>query len=206
MVFSLEILYDILEKNHLMHRLNGPIILIFFCSLSLTSCGYRFGTGECLGQYRSVCIPYVEGDREGLLTTALIHAVTTSGTLAYRSYGSDLSLRVCLLDPLDTNIGFGYAPPQDEGGKSKIVVSNEARLTLTACVSLIDRCTGECVFGPSEVTTSLTYDFEPDLGNVDEHAFSLGQLEMHNLAHDAALPPLYTRLAQKIVDYVGHCW
>ena len=131
--------------------------------------------------------------------------MTTSGTLAYRSYGSDLVLRVCLLKPIDTNIGFAYAP-NDDGSVSKIVVSNEARLTMTAIVRLIDRCTGSCILGPCEVTSSIAYDFEPDLGNVDFHAFSLGQLEMHNLALDAATPPLYTILAEKIVDYINHCW
>jgi len=71
---------------------------------------------------------------------------------------------------------------------------------------LIDRCTGACILGPCEITSSITYDLEPDLSNVNFHAFSLGQLQMHNLALDAATPPLYTLLAEKIVDYVDHCW
>ncbi len=175
--------------------------------LILPSCGYRFGRGDIAERYCSVCVPYVEGDNEGVLTTALIRSLTTSGALAYRSYGSDLVLKVCLLPPRDTNIGFAYAPDdKEDDGFKDIVVSNEARLTMTAKVALIDRCTGECILGPCEVTSSLTYDFEPDLSNVDFHDFSLGQLEMHTLAQDAATPPLYSLLAEKIVSYVNHCW
>ncbi len=182
-------------------------LFAFGLLLVLSSCGYRFGRGELIERYCSVCIPYVEGDNEGLLTTALIRSMTTSGALAYRSYGSDLVLKVCLLPPLDTNIGFAYAPDDEEDDNfSDIVVSNEARLAMTATFSLIDRRTGACILGPCEVVSSLTYDFEPDLSNVDFHAFSLGQLEMHNLAMDAATPRLYSILAEKIVDYVNHCW
>ena len=182
-------------------------ILYLGLCLLFSSCGYRFGSGGMIERYNSVCIPYVDGDNEGLLTTALIRAMTTKGALAYSSYGSDLVLKVCLLPPLDTNIGFGFAPDDEEDDHfSDIIVSNEARLTMTATFSLIDRRTGTCVLGPCEAISSLTYDFEPDLTNVDFHAFSLGQLEMHNLALDAATPSLYRILAEKIVDYVNHCW
>ncbi|MCH9627601.1 MAG: hypothetical protein S4CHLAM2_12420 [Chlamydiales bacterium] len=182
--------------------------LIFALILLLTSsCGYRFGRGEILEQYSSVCIPYVEGDGEGLLTAALIRSMTTGGGLAYRSYGADLQLKVCLMEPVDTNIGFAYAP-RDPGDQefSDIVVSNEARLTMTAVIRLIDRRTGCLVLGPCEVTSSLTYDFEPDLGKADVQDFSLGQLVMHNLAIDGATPPLYTLLSNKIVDFINHSW
>lgn len=168
--------------------------------LFLTGCGYRLGRGEIVERYNSVSIPYVEGDDQGDLTTALIRSISTSGTLIYRSYCSDLLLKVCLAKPDDMNIGFTYAPD------SNIVVSNEARLTMTATIRLIDRYTGCCVLGPCDITASLTYDFEPDLGNVNYHAFALGQLEMHNLAQDAAKPPLYTILAEKIADYINNSW
>ena len=174
-----------------------------FSLLFLTSCGYHLGRGEVIERYGSVCIPYVEGDEKGLLTTALVRTMTTKGALAYRTLSSDLILRVCLYEPIDRNIGFTYAPEPD---LSKVVVSNEARLTMTASVRLIDKCTGECVLGPCDITSSLAYDFEPDLSTFDAHAFSLGQLEMHNLALDAASPPLFTLLAEKIVDFVNHGW
>jgi hypothetical protein len=180
------------------------VALLAFC---LPACGYRFGRGEILQRYSTVCVPYAEGDNEGLFTAALVRSVITRGCLAYRSCGADLVLKVCLVKPTDINIGFIYAPPDvGDNEASNIVVSNEARLTLAARVSLIDRCTGQCVVGPMEIISSLDYDFEPDLGNDNFHTFSLGQLEMHNLAQDAAFPPLYTLLAEKIVDYVNNSW
>jgi hypothetical protein len=158
-------------------------------------------------RYSSVCVPYVEGDRDGVFTTALVRAVTERGLLAFRSCGADLLLKVCLQEPSDTNIGFIYAP-SDKGDNhaSNIVVSNEARTTLIASVALIDRRTGNCLLGPLMINSSIDYDFEPDLDNVNFHAFSLGQLEMHNLAQDAAFSPLYVLLAEKIVDYIHNAW
>jgi hypothetical protein len=180
---------------------------LIFSAFSLTSCGYHFGRGEILQRYSTLCVPYVEGDLEGFFTATLIRTVTERGCLAYRDSGSDLLLEVCLLEPLDTNIGYIYAPPdQGDDEASDIIVANEARLGLTAQVTLIDRRTGSSLFGPLTIGCFLDYDFEPDLDNVDFHAFSLGQLEMHPLAQDAALSPLYTLLAEKIVDYVNNSW
>lgn len=180
------------------------LCLLFLC---LPSCGYRFGRGEILERYRTVCVPYVEGDDRGLLTTSLIRTITTRGALAYRSSCADLILKVCLLPPVDENIGFAYAPPDvGDNDFSNLVVANEARLTLTAKVSVMNGCTGECILGPMEITSSLSYDFEPDLSNVDAQAFALGQLEMHNLAQESAFPPLFNLLAEKIIDYVTFSW
>lgn len=174
--------------------------------LCLSSCaGYRFGHGDLVAPYRTICIPYVEGDNRGQLTTSLIRTFATHGNLKPSTAGAELALEVCLMEPEDENIGFGIAPPQD-GDDTKILVSNEARLTVTALVTLIDRASGCRLLGPMEVSAWLDFDFEPDLGNVNEHAFSLGQLEMHPLARDGALPALYDRLAQRIADSVLHSW
>ncbi len=175
------------------------LLLCFF----LTSCGYRFGRGGIRDCYSTISVPYVEGDDTGLMTNALVRTLSTKGGLSYLSSGAQLLLKVCLFEPIDENIGFIYAPEKD-GGISNIVVSNEARLRLIAEVSLIDCCSGECVLGPLEISSSIDYDFESDLSNVQAHAFSLGQLEMNNLAKDAAFPSLYTLLAEKIVDYVRY--
>ena len=174
--------------------------------VTLSSCGYRWGRGEILERYSTVCVPYAAGDEKGLFTAALIRAVTTRGSLVYTSLGADLTLKVCLFAPEDTNIGFLYAPDRHDGGISKVTSANEARLSMKAQVSLIDRRSGACVLGPLEIFAYLDYDFESDLSNVNDNHFSLGQFEMHNMAQDAAFSPLYKLLAEKIVDYVNHCW
>ncbi|MFZ0565234.1 MAG: LPS assembly lipoprotein LptE [Chlamydiales bacterium] len=177
------------------------IYLLLF--LFLTSCGYRFGQGNLSNCYSTICIPYVQGDEKGLLTNALIRTITTRTALTYSSQGAQLLLKVCLFEPIERNIGFDYSTIP---GEDNIVVSNEGRLTLTAEVSLIDQCTGGCLMGPMKITSWIDYDFEPDLSNVNFHDFALGQLQMNNLAKDAAYPPLYILLAEKIVDYVDHSW
>jgi hypothetical protein len=181
------------------------LCFLFLCIVLFTACGYRVGRGGSLVSYSTVCIPYVQGDDTGLFTDAIIHTVVAKTNLNYCSQGADLTLKVCLLQPINENIGFAYAP-NDERGLAHVIVSNEARLTLTAEVTLLDQCSGRCLMGPTEITYSIDYDFEPDLSNVNFHAFALGQLEMNNLAQDAAFPPLYTLLAEKIVDYVNYSW
>jgi len=154
-----------------------------------------------------VCVPYVEGDKDGLFTAALIRAVTTSGCWVYGGSGGDLVLKVSLLPPEDLTIGYIFAPPdRDDHLFKNTIVSQEARLILAANVVLVERGTGKTLFGPLTVGRYLDYDYEPDLSNKDLNAFSLGQLEMHNLAQDAAFPALYTLLAEKIVDYVNKGW
>ena len=111
-------------------------------------------------------------------------------------------MQVCLLKPEDENIGFLYAPG-DDGKKSNIVVANEGRLSISARVSLLDVSTGSCLLGPTIISSSLSFDFEPDLSNVQNHKLSLGQMEMNELAKDAAFPALYQKLSQKIIDYLS---
>lgn len=172
-------------------------------ALALSGCGYRFGRGEIARRFTTICVPYVEGDDQGIMTQSLIYALSSGGSLSYRSYGSDLLLKVCLFEPEDTTIGFAYAPKKHRRSRH-IVVSNEARLTLAARFTLIDQKTATAILGPIEVRSFLDYDYEPDLGKINANAFSLGQLEMHNLAQDTAFPPLYSLLAKKIVDYINN--
>jgi hypothetical protein len=182
--------------------------------LSLTMClilaacgGYRWGREGFAQHYKTICVPYAEGDEVGLFTEALIRAVTTRSMLAYTACGADLQLKVCLLSPEDINIGFIYAPREhDDDRPSKVISANEARLTQRVQITLIDNRSGSSILGPLEIATSLTYDFESDLSHDNENNFSLGQFEMHNIAQTAAFPPLYTLLAEKIVDYVNNSW
>lgn len=183
------------------------LLLATLCLLLTSSCGYRWGRGEVVGPYQSVYVPYVQGDEDGLFTTALIHELAAQGVLVTTSESSaDLLLCVVLKAPEDTNVGFIYAPPKKGADQSHIIVANEGRLTMCATITLRESQRGEVVLGPCEVTNSMSYDFEPDLGNVNFHAFALGQLEMHNLAADAARDTLYTRFAHKIVTLIHHAW
>ncbi|MCP5469660.1 MAG: hypothetical protein H7A36_04050 [Chlamydiales bacterium] len=172
--------------------------------LLLTSCGYHFGTGEEIS--RRIAVPYVEGDDFGLLTAALVRSVNHQGDLVFTSRENDYKLKVCLSPPRDENVGFWYAPRKSDVGYTNIIVPMEARVTLTAKIELYD-CRNNCrVMGPCKVSAFLDYDFNSDLTNINQHAFSLGQLEMHNIAKNFAMRSLYDQLAEKIVDYVAYSW
>ncbi len=171
-------------------------------SLFLIACGYHF---ESARPSRYIYVPYVEGDDKGFLTSALIRVLAEKGNFQLSSCHADLMLKVCLFEPDEVNVGFIYAGDQDSNLK-RVISSNEARLTLHAKVTLCDSA-GCCVLGPFDVSSSLSYDFEPDLiSKFPQHYFSLGQLEMHTLAQNAAFPPLYYLLAEKIIDYLDHSW
>lgn len=177
--------------------------ILLLLLLLLSACGYRPGTGALVSQYKTISVPYVQGDKEGAMTQALIEKVSTQSMLTLANDDGDLLLKVCLNGPKSQNIGYRYAPkPKDK----KVVVANEGRLTQEATVTLVD-CEKNCtVLGPFTVNATFDYDFESDMGTVNQHAFSLGQLEMNSLAKVGATPALYNLLAEKITDYINNSW
>ncbi|MBS0624123.1 MAG: hypothetical protein JSS62_05820 [Verrucomicrobia bacterium] len=182
------------------YRLSIWMSLSLFAML-LSSCGYHLGTSSLSGQYQTFYVPYVKGDVQGYFTQTLINRIAVATPLRYDQDGADLEVKVCLSAPAQRNIGYIYAP-----NLPNVTTPNEGRLTQTATVTVVD-CARRCtVMGPTEITAWLDYDFEPDLGTVNRHAFSLGQLEMNPLARDAAGPALYGLLSEKIVDYVNNSW
>lgn len=189
-----------------MARLLLAALLVLTCALP--SCGYRIEhIAPLTTRYGSVCIPYVAGDCDGILTDCLIRTLVANQGLGYRQEGAPLLLQVAIVGREDRNIGFNYAPAdQGDNDFNRIVVANEARLSMSAEVTLIDRSTGNIVLGPTCISSFLDYDFEPDLSNVNVQAFALGQLEMQAQAQDAAYAALMSLLATKIVDLINHSW
>lgn len=177
-------------------------LLCFF--LVLTSCGYRFGGSGTLECYRTLAIPFVHGDQKGELTSALISACQKKGRLRYSSCGAEICLLVTVCPPETENIGYTYTAKDEQ--LTKILASNEGRLTLKAKVIVKEVNCDKVVFGPIEVTDSITFSFEPDQVERSFHSFSLGQLDRHDLAEDSAFNALYARLAERIIDTLYGCW
>jgi hypothetical protein len=170
--------------------------------MMLVACGYRtvLPLDGC-SQANTIAIPFVEGDRKGILTQTLIYTLGLRTPLVYKDGNAAYLLQVKLLKIDEENIGFRY----DRNRKGKLrhtVIPTEMRLTAIAEITLSSTETGELVIPLTIVKASLDFDhdyyFDRDAVNV----FSLGQLADVDAAREAALPPLYRNLARKIVDTV----
>ncbi|SPN73788.1 hypothetical protein C10C_0634 [Chlamydia serpentis] len=186
--------------------------MYLFCSLALSSCcGYSILTSphklSSLGQslsHAGIFIAPIKEDHHGQLTSALIYEFSKrSLPISGRNSCAGYTLKIELVNPIDENIGFTYAPNKP-GDKTQrhFIVSNEGRLSLSAKIQLINNHTGEVLLDQCVSRESVDFDFEPDLGITNTHEFALGQLEMHNEAIKSARRILSVRLAEMIVQQV----
>lgn len=178
-----------------------PSIALFL----LCSCGYHFGQGGLASTYRSISVPYVEGDLDGSLTAAIVRQLTESGDYEYRNGNGAISLSVKVIDVDDQNIGFRY-DRKKKGKLTKNVIPTETRITAVAEVTVYEAATCCALLGP--VLISASVDFDHDYYNSRDgiNIFSLGQLSDYDEAYDAVKRPLNEALAKKIVDYVNDSW
>lgn len=168
--------------------------------------------GSEYSSYRSLSIPYVENDKEGWLTNALIDTVSTMGAFHYQNSGGELLLSVKILSLEDENIGYRKDLEKDDEKVKRRIIPCEGRKTINVLVKLMDKRTDKIIKGPVKVTTSVDYDYvDPnalnDLSFINRNArretvlrFSLGQLEAIDSAQEASLFPLYKICAKEIVD------
>ena len=192
----------------MMMTLNSRLFfrLFFFLELAvLPSCHYQFGHGQLASQYRTISIPYVEGDRNGNLTAEIIKKISTSGAFVYAQSGGELQLNVKILGMKDRNIGFRYDRKRDEKIKHSIIPA-ESRYTLIAEVSILDTVKNEIVRGPTQMTAKLDFDYDYYKVQHGVNVFSLGQVNDVDSARDAARVPLDSKLADLIVEYVVSSW
>lgn len=182
-------------------------VLSFFIP-QLSSCGYHVLQHEHLSPLgralftEGVCVDPISKDCQGLLTSALIRELSTrSIPLSYGTAG--YRLHVKLINAVDENIGFTYAPGKlGDTPPKHFIVSNEGRISISAHVQLIHCRTGQIVIDRCISRESVSFDFQPDLGTEDFQQLSLGQYEMHSEAIKSAQKTLYTHLAEAIVQQV----
>lgn len=189
-----------------MSLIRYAVLAILFSSF-VSSCGYRYGQGGLSAEYRTISVPYVENDKDGLLTAALVRQISARGAFQYLRDGGDLILKVIIIDFSEENIGFRY-DRNKEGRISKYrdIIPTETRLTALAEVSVIDPCSGCIVLGPVRLTASVDFDHDYYSSRDAVNTFSLGQLSDIDEALDAAHRPLNEALARKIVDYLADSW
>lgn len=178
---------------------------VFACLVAsiCTSCaGYHWGQGSIVSKYQTISVPYVEGDWDGSLTSAIIQQVSQSGILKYRKQGADLILQVKVIDYSDENIGFRYDRKKD-GKLSSRIIPDETRIWVLVEVAIIDAGCGTTFLGPVQLYADVEFDHDYYDSRNGVNVFSLGQLTDIEAARDAAQRPLNRCLAQKIVDYIA---
>lgn len=180
------------------------IIAVFALLFTTTGCGYRWGQGSTLVNYRTIAVPYVEGDWDGDLTAELIRQLSQTGVVQYSPSGSAV-LRVRILNTDEDHIGFQY-DINKEGEKKDIIIPNETRLTTVVEVQLIEAISNRIILGPVKLSADLVFDHDYYSTRKGVNVFSLGQLTDIEEAETAAIHPLNLRLAEKIVDYVIDSW
>ncbi len=179
---------------------------ILLLSLSvLSGCGYQFGQGALPARYQTVMVPYIEGDKTGEMTSALVRAISRSGGFEYRTNCAQLILKVSVLELYDENIGYCY-DLNKKGKLTHAIIPNETRITVLAEVTVKDSTSGCAVLGPARIYASVDFDHAYYFVRDGENIFSLGQVNDYDEAYDAVMRPLGEVLADKIVDFVVYSW
>jgi hypothetical protein len=179
------------------------------CLTMLCSCGYHAVDSD---MKTTLSIPYVKGDEQGQLTSALIRQLNNSNLYEFVSSEGDLTLKVAIVDDSNDTIGFRYDRSEISGKIEQNLMETENRHTVIAEVTLLKSLTDEIMLGPVIVSASTDYDFI-DVNSLRELAFitpsgrpekvinfSLGQLDSVEGAQDASLQPVYQQLSQKIIS------
>jgi hypothetical protein len=184
----------------------------FFCVLLIIcfGCSYRCQLPEEING-RTVNIPYVRGDTDGLLTGALVYQLAATGLVEYKQAKADYELQVNILNVENYKIGYRKERKPD-GKRRKNLIPVEGREKVIVEAYLKSTLTGETLWGPRIISADADYDYVDedtlkDLSFINKEgqrqsilAFSLGQLESVSCAQEAAFRPLYQRLAKNVVN------
>lgn len=164
----------------------------------------------------SVTVPFVKGDEDGRLTAEIIRKLGSSGLVDVVSSEGDYRLQVSILNSSVENIGYRQDPQKIDGKVRTSLLACEGRKTMAIEAALYRG--DEISFGPYSISSDAEYDYvdgdsirdltftNPAGTLVTVLPFSLGQLESIESAQEAVTRPLYSRLAQKIVDALSSEW
>lgn len=182
------------------------LLKAFLICLCFCNCNYRFGPDEGLSSsYSSISVPYVLGDQDGSLTSAIIREIVRSGYLQYQYAGGSLVLNVAKIDLDEDNIGFRY--DRKKCGKiTRDIIPTEARITIFVEVSVTEAASCSTVLGPVLLSASVDYDHDYYSSRDGVNVFSLGQLTDLEAAYDAVQVPLNKAIAEKIAEYISQSW
>ncbi len=179
--------------------------------LILPSCGYKTISSD---DRTTLSIPYVRGDEEGFLTSAIISEMNRTGLYDYVNSGGELELKIALVGNHEEVIGYRYDRTEKKGRLEQNLLATENRRHSAAEITLYRASEDQPILGPIVVTASAEYDYI-DASTIRELAFitpggrrekvidfSEGQLDSVEGAQDNVLSPLYEDLAKKIAAVV----
>jgi hypothetical protein len=180
--------------------------------LFLLGCGYHFEGSQPQEEVVSVSIPYIKGDREGLLGAELVKALSASGLFDYDQSSAEFTLQVAIIADGDDRIGFRFDRDATTGKLRDNIIGTENRRSVSAQVTVINAHTQEVVLATQVVSAIADYDYVDsnsirDLTFIEPNGtpqkvldFSLGQLDSVEGGHDDSSFLIYRLLAQKIVE------
>lgn len=176
--------------------------------LFLTSCSYHVVNNK---DDTTIGVPFVPGDKDGLLTKAITQEISTSGLGEFRSRNTRYELIVKIDPEFVERVGYRYDRLAD-GTLRPNIIGTETRRTVSVTYELVDTLYDKVILGPK--TTSAFADFDYlDTDNIADMSFvnpvgqrilafnySLGQLNTIEGATDASLASIYRILSKNIAD------
>ncbi|MDX8431076.1 MAG: hypothetical protein SNF33_04650 [Candidatus Algichlamydia australiensis] len=181
----------------------SKLLLSFFL---FSSCGYHLAQNT----NPTITVPYIKGDIDGRLTTALAYSISAETPLQYQVSSGRYQLIGEILTSSYEKTGFQYDRDETTGKRINRLNQIEERKTVELRVELIDTLTGTTLLGPEVVTSSTDYDFVDsdsiqDLSLTSQTGrpisvlqFSMGQLGAFEDARGEASHPIYRKLAKRI--------
>ena len=163
---------------------------------------------------RTISVSYLTGDDKGLLTDAVIKALSLSGSFKYVCNNGDYTLKGEVIESKIQQTGYEYDKTITTGERINRLIPNEGRAEKAALISLIDTSSGKTVYGPFSVKASSDFDFVNTdsvqstsfldvAGNRQSVLFfSLGQLDSEEGAQDISSEAVNKNLSKKIAEGV----
>ncbi len=193
-------------------------LLLSSLLLIASGCGYQWQRDLPLGHRPVIAVPFIPGDEDGLLTGEIISRLASSGLAKVSASKGDYRLALTMIGNCNTQIGYRRDPQKIKNNIQKNLLAAELRKTIDVEVTLFHGSTEDIAYGPYKISAWADFDYVDgdsyqDLTfkgasgvSMPVLPFSLGQLEDVESAELAAVKPLYSKLAQKIVDVISAEW
>lgn len=187
------------------------LLFLALMAYGVSACGYRYvGQAEVDGvsYVPTISVPYTKGDPEGVITHAVMYALSSSGRFRAVSSGGDLLLQLEVVSDSHSRIGFRYDRDNPSGDREKNLLGVEERRSMEVRIAVEDTRSGKLVLEPKLLSAWADYDYT-DPGSPRDllfskqdpiMQFSLGQLDSYEGGYDNVMRPLSVKIADKIVQ------